>query len=47
MYKRRWKEDIKMNLQNVGYGCMDWNELAQDRERWRTLVNAVMNLVVQ
>jgi len=39
-----WEDNIKMNLQEVGYGGMDWIELAQDRDRWRTLVNAVMNL---
>ena len=33
-----------MDLQEVGYGCIDWIELAQDRDRWRTLVSAVMNL---
>jgi hypothetical protein len=32
-----------MDLQEVGFGVMDWNELAQERDRWRTLVNAVMN----
>jgi hypothetical protein len=42
----RWEENIKMNLQEVGSGGMDWIELAQDRDRWRTLVNAVMNLRV-
>ena len=42
----RWHENIKMDLQEVGCGCMDWIDLAQDRNRWRTLVNAVMNLRV-
>jgi len=42
----RWEDNIKMNLQKVGCGGMDWIELAQDRERWRPLVNAVMNLRV-
>jgi hypothetical protein len=41
----RWKDDIKTDLQEVGWG-MDWIELAQDRDRWRALVNAVMNLGV-
>ena len=40
--RRRW-EDIKMDLQEVGCGGVDWIELAQDRDRWRALVNAVMN----
>ena len=44
--RRRWEDNIKMNLQEVGCGGMDWIELAQDRGRWRTLVNAVMNLQV-
>jgi hypothetical protein len=42
----RWEDNIKMDLQEVGCGCMDWIDLAQDRYRWRTLVNAVMNLRV-
>jgi hypothetical protein len=43
---RRWEDNIKMDLQEVGCGCMDWIELAQDRDRWRALVSAVMNLRV-
>jgi hypothetical protein len=41
-----WEDNIKMDLQEVGCGGMDWIELAQDRDRWRTLVNVVMNLRV-
>jgi len=44
--RRTWEDNIKMDLQEVGFGCMDWIELAQDRDRWRALVNAVMNLRV-
>jgi hypothetical protein len=42
----RWEDNIKMKLQEVGCGGMDWMELAQDRDRWRALVSAVMNLRV-
>jgi len=38
-----WEDNIKMDLQEVGCGCMDWIKLAQDRDRWQALVNAVMN----
>jgi len=44
--RRRWDDNIKVDLQEVGCGGMDWIELAQDKDRWRTLVNAVMNLRV-
>jgi len=44
--KRRWEDNIKMGLQEVGCGVMDWIELAQDRDGWRALVHAVMNLRV-
>ena len=44
--RRRWKDNIKIDLQEVGCGGMDWIELAQDRDRCWALVNAVMNLLV-
>ena len=44
--RRRWKDNIKMDLQEVGRGCGDWIELAQDRDRWRALVSTVMNFRV-
>ena len=42
----RWEDNIKMDLREVGGGCQDWMELAQDRDRWRALVSTVMNLRV-
>jgi len=44
--RRRWVDNIRMDLQEVGCVCMDWIGLAQDRDSWRTLVSAVMNLRV-
>jgi len=44
--RRRWKDNIKMDLQEVGGACGDWMELAQDRDRWRALVSTAMNLRV-
>jgi len=44
--RRRWEDNIKMDLQEEGCGVMDWIELAQDRDSWRALVNAVMDLRV-
>jgi hypothetical protein len=42
----RWEDNIKMDLQEVGCGSVDWIDLAQDKGRWRALVNAVMNIQV-
>jgi len=42
-HRHRWEDNIKMDLQEVGGGCGDWMELAQDRDRWRTVVSKVMN----
>jgi len=44
--RRRWEDNIKMDIQEVGGCCGDWMELAQDRDRWRALVSTVMNLQV-
>jgi len=44
--RRRWEDNIRMDLWEVGCGCVDWMELSQDRDRWRALVSAVMNLRV-
>jgi len=44
--RRRWEDNIKMDLQEVGCGGMDWIELAQDRDRWQAFVNAETNLRV-
>jgi len=44
--RRRWEDNIKMDLKEVGGGCGDWMELAQDRDRWRALVSMLMDLRV-
>ena len=44
--RRRWEDNIRMDLREVGCGCVDWMELAQDRDRCRALVSAVRNLRV-
>jgi hypothetical protein len=44
--RRRWMDNIKMDLEEVGWGDVDWIGLAQDRDRWRALVNSVLNLRV-
>ena len=44
--RRRWEDNIKMDLKEIVFGGMDWIQLAQDRDRWRALVNTVMNLRV-
>ena len=44
--RSRWVDNTRMDLQEVGCGYVDWIGLAQDRDRWRTLVSAVMNLRV-
>jgi hypothetical protein len=44
--RRRWRDNIKMDLREIGFGDVDWIHLAQDRDRWRVLVNSVMDLQV-
>jgi len=44
--RRRWEDTIRMDLREVGCGCVEWMELAEDRDRWHALVSAVMNLRV-
>jgi hypothetical protein len=44
--RRGWENGIKMDLREIGWGCVEWIQLAQDRDRWRAVVNAVMNLRV-
>jgi hypothetical protein len=44
--RRRWEDNIKMDLMEIGFGDVDWIHVAQDRDRWRVLVNTVLNLRV-
>jgi hypothetical protein len=44
--RRRWEDGIRMDLEEIGWGSVEWIHLAQDRDRWRAVVNAVMNLRV-
>jgi hypothetical protein len=44
--RHRWEDNVKMDLQEVGWGGMDWIDMAQDRDRWQALVSAVINLRV-
>jgi hypothetical protein len=44
--RRRWVDNIKMDLKEIGWDGIDWIDLAQDRDQWRALMNAVMNLRV-
>jgi hypothetical protein len=44
--RRRWEDGIKMDLEEIGWGGVEWIYLAQDRDRWRAVANAVMNLRV-
>jgi hypothetical protein len=44
--RRRWEDNIRMDLRKIRWGGMDWIDLAQDRDQWRALVNTIMNLLV-
>jgi hypothetical protein len=45
MPRRRWEDGIRMDIRDIGWGSVDWIQLAQDRDRWRAFVTTVMNLV--
>jgi hypothetical protein len=45
-HRRRWNDNIKMYLREIGWGGMDWIRLSEDRDQWRTLRKTVMNLLV-
>jgi hypothetical protein len=45
-HRRRWEDNIRMNLRDIGWGGMDWIDMAQDRDQWRVFVNTVMNFRV-
>jgi hypothetical protein len=45
-HRRRWEDNVKMDLREIGFGYVDWINLAQDRDRWRAVVNTVMNFRV-
>jgi hypothetical protein len=44
--RRRWEDNIRMDIREIGWGGMDWIDLAQDRDQWRALVNMIMSLQV-
>jgi hypothetical protein len=44
--RRRRVDNIKMGLREIGWGCMDWFDLTQDKDKWRALVNMIMNFLV-
>jgi hypothetical protein len=44
--RRRWKDNIRMNVREIGWGCLDWIDLAQDSDQWWAVMNTVMNLWV-
>jgi hypothetical protein len=45
-HRRRWEDNIEMDIREIWFGDVDWIDLAQDRDRWRAFVNTVMNLLV-